>query len=264
MCVVFRVTDRNLRRAHIALLAVSAVVLAGSAVMTQTPLLKPLVDSALAKPPAPRAKLALPPEADRRLVEAARAAVVLSPELRRLAHERAEHPAVRGFMQDAPIAGASLLSDLPHEAQSADSGSPNPARDMLELLSRLRGPAFDRVLMDAEIQQRQRLVDLTEQQARAGRHAELRHLAQRSLNTQRIELIRAHAVAAEIASIVVNLPPSQPKAPSVPMLGGPIGPPSQVQFNPSAIEIPPSAVAAPRNMTTDLNLRELERISLGN
>jgi hypothetical protein len=101
--------------------------------------------------------------------------------------------------------------------------------------------------MDAEIQERQHMIGLSEQLARIGNNAELRHLAAQSLGKQRNELARAHALAAEIAR--------RPVAPTTPSKAGTLGGPINVPLKPK-----PVVTVLERNAATELNRREMERV----
>jgi predicted outer membrane protein len=231
-------TDRPRVRKRIVLALGGALFLVGGATLAQT-----AIRSAFNAPP-PRGRLDAPPAADRGFVEAAHAAVALAPELRRLALERAEHAGVRGFA--ATPAGAALLPHLP----PLEIPLTAEAQDTVALLAKLRGPAFDRALMDAEIQQRQALLGVSERQARSGANADLRQHAAQSLAAQRAELARAHTIAATVArgSVATRMP----SAPAV-TIGGPI-----VQ-QPAASQLAETVESA-GNATADLNRRELDRI----
>jgi putative membrane protein len=234
----------GLFRKRIMLVAGGVLLLGGGATVAQTPMLMPVLWSAFNIVPA-RAKVALPPEADRSFVEAAHAAAAPAAELRRLGFERAEHAAVRSFLQTTAEAGAALLPQLPQP----DATIAATASDALAPLMSLRGVAFDRALMDAEIQLRSQLVEVTEQQARAGLNAELRQLAAQSLVDQRAELVRAHAVAAEIA-----------RTPAQQVTRPPVAQTSPVPFEPKPVESIPAVSRPPRTSTTELNLQQLRRI----
>jgi predicted outer membrane protein len=237
-------------RKRIVLLIGSALALIGGVTVAQTTVFK----SAFNAPSAPRVSVDAPPAADRPLLEAVRGSTVeIAWELRRLALERPGHAAVRVFAQGVPEAGAALLPSLPlYDAIPVPHGSAAPeARETVERLTKLRGPAFERALMDAEIQQRQQLIGLSEQLARIGNNAELRHLAAQSLGGQRSALARAHAVAAEIARRPDEATPMSKAAtvgaqPSVPR------PPKRVE-----VTVPE------RDAATELNRREMERVLRG-
>jgi hypothetical protein len=239
-------TNRPRVRKRIVLLVGGALVLIGGVTMAQTEVFK----IAFNVPSAPRVKVDAS-LADQPLVEAVRATVAIARELRRLALERADHAATRAFAQETSEAGAALLPGLPPlDAITAAHQSPAPeAHGTVARFATLRGLAFDRALMDAEIQERQQLIGLSEQLARIGSNAELRHLAAQSLGNQRNELARAHALAAEIAR--------RPVAPTTPSkaVGGPIN----VPLKPKPVDV----TVLERSAATELNRREMERVLRG-
>jgi predicted outer membrane protein len=237
--------DRARVRKRIVLFIGGALALVGGVTVAQTTAFK----SAFNPPSAPPVRVDAPPAADRHLVEAVRGTIETARELRRLAPERA-NAAVRAFAQGTPEAGAALLPLF--DAIPVAHRSPAPEmRETVAHLTKLRGPAFDRALMDAEIQQRQQLIGLTEQLARIGNNAELRHFAAQSLGDQRTELARAHAVAAEIARWpVASTPPSKAVE---------IGGPTDVPRPPKPVEV----TVPERGAAAELNRREMDRVLRG-
>lgn len=237
--------DRPRVRTRIVLFIGGALALIGGVTVAQTTAFRSVFNA----PSAPPVSVDGPAPADRPLLEAVRGTVEVARELRRLVAERA-NAAVRAFAQGTPEAGAALLPLV--DAIPVAHRSPAPAsRDTVARLMKLRGPAFDRALMDAEIQQRQQLISLTEQLARIGNNAELRHLASQSLGNQRTELARAHAVAAEIAG--------WPVASTTPSKAVRVGGPTDIP-----LRLKPIEVAVPeRSTAAELNRREMERVLRG-
>ena len=237
--------DRPLVRTRIALLISGSLALIGGVAMAQTTVFK----SAFNAPSAPRVRADVPPAEDRHLVEAARDTVAIARDLRRLAFERAG-AATRAFAQGTPEAGAALLP-LFDAIPVVHRLPPPEMRETVAQLTKLRGLAFDRALMDAEIQQRQQLIGFTEQLARSGNNPELRHVAARSLGDQRTALARAHAMAAEIARSPAT---STPRSKAV-TVGGPTDAPRP----PKPVEV----TAPERNAAAELSRREMERVLQG-
>jgi predicted outer membrane protein len=242
-------TNRPRARKHIVLSIGGALVLIGGVTVAQTTVFK----SAFNAPSAPRVEVDAPPAADQPLVEAIHGTIEIARELRRLALERADHAAVRAFARETSEAGAALLLGPPLlDAIPVSYGSPAPeARDTVARLATQSGPAFDRALMDADIQQRQQLIGLSEQLARVGNNAQLRHVAALSLGKQRSDLARVHALAAEIALRPIA-PTTRSKAVTV---GGQI----DVRLKPKPVGI--SVIE--RSAATELNQREMERVLRG-
>jgi putative membrane protein len=228
------------------LIIMSGLLAIAAATLAHTPIVKAAFATKALPPHAMRSASA-PPSADRPFVEQALAAADQAATLHGLIAARAEHPALRGYAQQVPPAGAPLAARLRQahaELAAAASQRPIPGQAELDRAATLRGAAFDRAVMDMEVQQRQRLLDLAEQHARSGNNAELRAVAADSVPSMRRQLDRAHQAAAELARASTPTPRPVARAPTT--IGGPIPEPRP------ATDLP--------NATTDLNLRELQRI----
>jgi len=210
----------------------------------------PLVKAAFtSKPPPPQAlkPASAPPIADLPFVEQVLAAADNATTLHGIIAARAEHPALRSYAQQVPPAGAQLAARLRQshgDLTKAALQRPMPGQAALDHVAALHGAGFDRAILDMEVQQRQRLLDLAEQQSRIGNNAELRAVAAEAVTPMRRQLDRAHQAAAELAR--AGAPQPKPVAKAQPMIGGPIPEPRSSEPDSSA--------------TADLNRREIERI----
>ena len=176
---------------------------------------------------------ATPAATDRQFVSSALTSGEALAALRELARRKAQHPALRAYVENSPPAGALLLEPLRarHPQVPAHVGA------RLDYLQPLGGVTFDRAVLDAEIRQQQLLLELAEQEARAGADPELRRMAETALPGLRRDLARAHQVAAQVAT--APLVPTAPPAATAPV---------------------PAPAYERSTTTTDLNLRMMEQI----
>lgn len=189
-----------------------------------------------------------PMPADRHFVGAAFTAGEALAEIRELARRKAQHPALRSYVANSPPAGGVLLEPL----RARHPHVPAQATATLDYLQPLSGLTFDRAAMDVEIRQQQLLVELAEEEARAGADPELRSLAAAAVPGLRRDLAQAHAVAMQLATV--------PLAPARSLANG-----RSADVAPGLAPSPVEPAAADRSpQTTDLNLRMLQQIERNN